>query len=182
MTYYVRMLQRQKWCITKNGCTEEFQSPGNISADPITADLRTSSNNLSIWKISDLNEENLNHCILALATARQKIERMDIIAISETELEKNGFVVKHSPDHAKTAYKDFKENHYDIVELDYNKLGTFAQIIVGHVGDLTEDTEICKRIPLGDIKKILRDGYVKGLYKIDDADNAIKLDLTQLVS
>lgn len=65
-----------KWC-SRNGLESD-----EISADAVTADLRTRDNTLSFWQCDGTDHE-VEEAALAIAAAGNRVDRLDIVWISK---------------------------------------------------------------------------------------------------
>lgn len=172
MSFFVRMLERQKW--EKNNLSELGYS--KTPADTITGDLRTVSNNLSLWSIETIDR--LHDAILALAVMRNKLTRLDVLIIEKNKIEEKGLEVLNTPENGKTPLIGFEEFHYDLIDLNYDKLGDFSQIIIESV----IDEELCIRFPKGEISKILYDGFQDKKFSLEELDDGLKEELEKVIA
>lgn len=171
MSFFVRMLEKQKW--EKINLTELGYN--KTPADTITGDLRTVSNNLSLWSIETIDK--LNDAILALAVMRNKLTRLDVLVIEENEIEEKGLEVVNTPENGKTPLIGFEEFHYDLVDLNYDKLGDFSQIIIENITDEGK----CIRFPKGKIKELLYDGFQDNKFNVEELDDGLKKELQKII-
>lgn len=120
MTYLVRKIAPAKW--------SGVQSLETLSADALTADLRTINNTLSLWEIGSENE--LSNVVLALAISKQakKFEKMDLVLIPREIILAKQLSIRASP--GETFAERLSDTHYEVVDLKYPSLGVFAQIII----------------------------------------------------
>jgi hypothetical protein len=120
MGYLVRKIAPAKW--------SNVQSLEALSADALTADLRTTNNTLSLWEID--NKDELSNAVLALAISKKakKIEKMDLVLIPEKTIRKKHFSIHASP--GDTFAEGLSDTHREVVDLKYPSLGLFAQIII----------------------------------------------------
>jgi hypothetical protein len=150
MAYLVRKIARGKW--------SDFSSLEELSADVITADLRTQNNTLSVWKIDD--ESKLDDAILALATSKNvtEIDKMYVVIISEKSLSDMNFSIKNT-EKGDTVVEELADTHRDVEGLKYPTLGKFATVILEQ---LQHEREILKTKK--DIENILKNAiYAKRL-------------------
>jgi hypothetical protein len=120
MSYLVRKIAPAKW--------SSAQSLETLSADALTADLRTTNNTLSLWEID--SEDELDNAVLALAMSKKarKIEKMDLVLIPKETILKKQFSIRTSP--GDTFAEKLSDTHREVVDLKYPTLGLFAQIII----------------------------------------------------
>jgi hypothetical protein len=120
MAYLVRKIAPAKW--------SGVQSLAALSADALTADLRTAGNALSLWEID--SEQELNQAVLALATSKntKKFEKMDLVLIPKETILTKQLPIRESP--GETFAESLSDTHREVVGLKYPSLGNFAQIII----------------------------------------------------
>jgi hypothetical protein len=120
MAYLVRKIAPAKW--------SSARSLEVLSADALTADLRTTDNTLSLWEIG--GEEDLNDAVLALAISKKakKFEKMDLILIPKDIILAKQLSIRESP--GDTFAEKLSDTHREVVDLKYPSLGVFAQIII----------------------------------------------------
>ena len=70
-------------------------SEGEISADAITADLRTRENKLSFWRCD--SETEVEDAVLAIAAAGERVDKFYIVWIDEDELKTDGQTLEDTP-------------------------------------------------------------------------------------
>lgn len=172
MSFFVRMLEKQKW--EKVNLTELGYN--KTPADTITGDLRTVSNNLSLWSIETIDK--LNDAILALAVMRNKLTRLDVLVIEKSKIEEKGLELLNSPENGKTPLIGFEEFHYDLVNLDYNKLGEFSQIIIDNITDESR----CIRFPKGEVSELLYDGFQNNKFSVEELDDSLQKELKKIIN
>jgi hypothetical protein len=120
MSYLVRKIAPAKW--------SSAQSLEALSADALTADLRTTNNTLSLWEID--SEDELDNAVLARAMSKKakKIEKMDLVLIPKEIIPTEQLSIRASP--GDTFAEGLSNTHREIVDLKYPSLGLFAQIII----------------------------------------------------
>lgn len=171
MAYLVRMLERQKWEKLKESKEDIFTTP----ADTITSELRTKSNTLSLWLIKSLDE--LSGAVLALAVGRNRITRLDILLLDEDDFEKKGLSIVNSPDSGLSPYTGYNQFHYDLTDMDYEKLGLFSEIIIEKVDDGSK----CIRFDKAKIGELLYEGYKKQFFYVEELDKSLQVELSKLI-
>jgi hypothetical protein len=144
MAYLVRKIAPAKW--------SGVQSLETLSADALTADLRTTDNTLSLWAIGSKDE--LSDAVLALAVSKQakKIEKMDLVLIPEETLLSKQLSIRASP--GDTFAEGLSDMHREVVGLKYPSLGVFAQIII----DLLSKNALAT-ITKTDVENIVKAAY-----------------------
>ena len=120
--FLVRKIARAKWDATRNA--ERGLADGEISADAITADLRTLGGTLSFWRSSSEAAGDLEDAALAIAAAGQRLDRIEVVWLAIEDLHADGHILRDSP--GQTPVADLAERHVDICQLDYVRLGKVA--------------------------------------------------------
>ncbi|GAF85170.1 unnamed protein product, partial [marine sediment metagenome] len=116
----VRKISRAKWQ------TFAHEDGKPVTADAVTGDLRTQHNNLSLWQISDLSK--LHEAALAIVSAQECLDAIDLAALDEKELIEKGFSVQETL--GSTPVKELQQIHRDIVSLTCNDLRPLAQVVI----------------------------------------------------
>ncbi|GAB6394145.1 MAG: hypothetical protein MdMp024_0457 [Bacteroidales bacterium] len=125
MPLLVRRIAKSKWkepfVADKNGYID-------VPADAITNCLKTTDNNLSVWKIE--SEEDLDDAILALITGekQESLKKFHYVWIEEKHLLAKGLSLVASD--GDTAVNDLIKKHRDISGLTYTKLDAVKDLIV----------------------------------------------------
>lgn len=165
MAWLVRKVSRAKW--------EPTLGTKKISADAVTGDLRTSNNELSLWKIASSERAELEKAALALAAAGDRIDTLDIAWIASEDIEGQGISLRDSP--GRTAAVALKHSHVDAEKLDLTALCTIAEILARAIRDRAH----FKRFTKAQVKQLLRTSLDAG--QVDRALLSVKLlcDLTK---
>lgn len=121
MSYLVRKITRAKW-----DCRDGL-APDEIPADAVTADLRTSSNTLSFWKLEMPSNDEICRTALALATAAERIDRMDLAWVEKNSISTHGILI--NPSDGRTPVGSLRGNHVDVTKLDLGRLCRVATLI-----------------------------------------------------
>jgi hypothetical protein len=123
MPILVRRINRAKW---EQIINEDDAS--DSSADAITNCLKTTNNDLSVWKIETI--EQLDDAILALITGGQqtKLSTLHYVLIKEELLLKSGLNIAETE--GDTRVESLKNTHRDITNLTYSRLGIVKNLIL----------------------------------------------------
>jgi len=106
-------------------------SDGEISADAVTSDLRTKDDTLSFWKCGGATKPEIEEAALALAAAGDRIDKIDLVWLTEEELREDGQMLECTP--GRTPVSDLARQHVDVSRLDYVRLGKVAEQIVSAI-------------------------------------------------
>ena len=97
---------------------------GEISADAVTADLRTRDNKLSFWRCGNGTQTEIGEVVLAMAATGDRVDRIELVWISEDELRADGQLWKDTE--GRTPVEQLARQHLDVYRLDYVRLGKIA--------------------------------------------------------
>ncbi len=150
MSLIVRKIELSKW---KQRNITGGEPP---SADAITNCMRTSKNTLSVWGIESSTD--LEEAVLAIASQFDHLDTADFLIIETELLDSKGLSLENTPGF--TPYKEFVNQHRDVIDLDYHKLGDMADVIVESIKRAYN-----QRFTKAMLKKILVEGIQQG--KID---------------
>lgn len=162
MTYYVRKISRAKWPNNEHESDFDYDNfdINELKADAITGCIKTSSNELSLWKIES-KDEDIN-AILPIVAGFEKPNTFDIVYIQEEDLKEAGIELNKTK--GRTPVIELQELHYDADVKNYSGLGTFAKIITHALKDNY------KRIKEKDVKKIIEKAIADGKLNKEDLD------------
>jgi hypothetical protein len=165
MSYLVRKITRAKWE------PEDELSPDEIPADAVTSDLRTSSNALSFWQLErPSNYDEVCRIALALATAAERIDRMDLTWIDENKISAQGISMK--PSDGRTPVESLRGNHVDVTKLD---LGRLSRIATWIAEALTQNQH--KRFTKNELIRIIIKAVREGRVSINDLEPKVKEEI-----
>lgn len=138
MPYLVRKINKAKW--PKENYSE-FEI-NNLKADAITSCLRTSGDTLSTWEISSI--DNLSQAILALVSTFERLDKIDVVIIDETDLTSSGFEIESTP--GNTPVEKLKQTHKDITGLTYQTIGNFSKLLLDTMGEGRTERYTVKKV------------------------------------
>ena len=159
MPFLVRKINKAKWYQI------DIQTENDVKADAITNCLKTTKNNLSVWRIE--SEDNLHEAILALVANQDHLDTIDVVILEESTLLDYKLNIVASP--GDTPVESLIGAHRDISDLTYTKLG----IVKDHIVERIRNDKI-KRYTVGALKKILKEAIKKGILKKNDLKESIK--------
>ncbi len=158
---YVRMIsKRGKWNNVKD------KSYGELSSDAVTKCLKTTGETLSLWYAKD--EKDIDKAIVALASTKERIDTLDYIVIEDSLID--SYELELSNTEGKSAYVEFNKQHFDIIGLNYLKLGKVIELIHNIV---SKEEDAIKRIKSKQIKQKLKSALDNGKL----SENHINKDL-----
>lgn len=166
MTFLARKVARAKW--EASGGIE----PQEIPADAVTTDLRTTGNKLSFWKCGTAAEEELRRVVLALASAAERIDTVDIVWVAKAALEATGVALEVSD--GRTPVADMVKNHMDVLRLDLVRLGKVAQQVANAVRQ-----EQHLRLTRKEVVRILTDAVEAKVVGTSSLEDKVREDVEQ---
>lgn len=168
--YVARKISRAKWDPRRN--IEQGLEADDISSDAVTADLRTHDSTLSFWRCPTGSTNEIDDVALAIASANDRISKLDVVWISEKKLMDSNLSIRNSP--GDTPLRDLVDNHIDIEKLDISRLGIVAKI----VSDEIKNGNI-RRFGFGKVKNMLRDACNAGRISVSSLPEGISKEITQ---
>jgi hypothetical protein len=96
-----------------------------IPADAVTCDMRTSDNRLSFWLYDPGKEGSLDEVALALASARDNIQRLDLVWLDHNQIQQMNLKIDSTP--GQTPAMHLQHNHRDVAGLDVVRLVHLAR-------------------------------------------------------
>jgi hypothetical protein len=121
MVYLARKITRARWE------SREGFAAGEIPADAVTADLRTTDNTLSFWICEPPPDDGIRAVVLALATGADRIDRMDLVWAEDDAFRANGIAL--NPSEGRTPVASLRGQHVDLIRLDLGRLATVATLV-----------------------------------------------------
>lgn len=164
MSVLSRKFSRAKWE------SADGQQPEEIAADTITADLRTTENTLSFWRCASPTEEELRKTVLALAAAADRLDKIDIVWITESDVRAKGLHIQDSP--GQTPVVSLRDRHADVASLNLGRLTAVASLIAHAVANQQH-----KRLTKREVIKIVAAAVREQILKIDDLSEEIRKEI-----
>ncbi len=155
----VRKIDKGKWLQT-DICAGE-----DVSADAITNCMKTTNNNLSVWKIE--SENKMDEAVLAMVSAHDHLETIDIVPLNREYLREKG--IDSEPTIGLSHVEGLRRIHHDLCHLSYRKLGLIAY----HIVDIIREQRV-KRYTAGRLKEILGNAVRGERLKLDDLSQGLR--------
>ena len=165
--FLARKITRAKWTDDDRGLAE-----GEISADAVTGDLRTQGDSLSFWRCDTDANDDVEDAALAIAAAGERVDRLDIVWVSQDQLLSDGQTLMDS--RGRTPLSEMADQHVDVSRLDYVRLGSLARHVVAAVKN-----HRCRRLTKGRVKKLLSTAVEQGRVKTEDLADALRAEITR---
>lgn len=168
--FLARMISRAKWE------RKEWMSEGEISADAVTADLRTQNNKLSFWRCGTGTEKEIENVALAIAAGRDKIDKVEIVWINDKDLENDGQIIKASD--GRTPVGSMVKLHVDMVHLDYYHLGKVAHRVASAIA-----ANQFRRVPKKYVETLLMTAITRSkVLQVEKLNEKLRLQVQGLLS
>lgn len=153
MTYFVRRLNKISNWPDKNAKINKE----TISADAIS-ELKTTKNQLSWWELDDINDDFKIEKLAAamLSTMDYGIGEIYLVMIPSQDISTDIKLVS-SPENGNSAVQGMSNFHYDMVDLNYSKIGIVAETIAVHTSNLAG--AFVKRIKSKELIEMLQQLY-----------------------
>ena len=164
--FLARKITRAKW-----EATQEL-SAGEISADVVTSDLRTQGNELSFWQCGMGAEPEVEEVVLAIAAAGDRVDRLDIVWLSDDELQADG--QKWNETDGRTPVTELVRRHVDVSRLDYVRLGKVARRIVTAI-----EEKRCRRLSKKRVANLLVAAVRQGRIDPNDLSKSVKTEVAK---
>ena len=163
-----RKITRAKW-ETKQGFAD-----GEIQADAVTADLRTQENSLSFWQCGDGTTGEVEKAALALAAGFERVDKLEIVWISEDELRADG--QNWAETAGQTPVTDLNNLHVDLSRLDFVRLGKVANRVATAIADRRY-----RRLSKGCVTNLLASAVRQDRVKLDALEIKVRMEVSKLL-
>lgn len=110
-----------------DGSTRVARGDATTAGDVIS-DLRTTRNTLSVWNAE--NNDAVDDAVVAIALGRTSISKVVALQLDESELNKMEIYLKDEPGKANGAIDAIKNNHRNMLEIDYKRLGLLSNYML----------------------------------------------------
>ncbi len=159
MPLLIRKISKAKWYQV------DIENDDNVSADAVTNCLKTTKNNLSVWRIE--SEDDLDQAVLALVSNQDHLDTIDVVILEESSIIDYKLNIVASP--GDTPVESLIDAHRDISDLTYTNLGHVKDHIVERIR-----SHKLKRYTIGSLKKILIKAIEDGLLSKNDLKESVQ--------
>lgn len=170
--YYIRKLSSTSslYKLRDPKCT------GDICADFLGQDMRTSNDTLSVWRSSTLNEKDVEPAICAALLSSSGIRATQFLIIDSDSLKEFGICTDDS-EPGVTAFKGSESLHTNLCDLTYDKIGRLIQIF----RSACTDTDRTPKIQKDQFKKIIIDIDKRGQLDLDKLEEHMKKEVQKVL-
>lgn len=164
--FIARKISSAKWLRRSSELAE-----GEISADAVTADLRTKLNTLSFWRCGSGASGEVESAALAIAAAADRIDKVELVWLSDGELLADGQTLEDSL--GRTPVLDLVDRHVDMSRLDMMRLGQLATRVAEALAERQ-----CRRLTKRQVKSLLMDALEQNRIVPAQLSRRIREELT----
>ena len=168
MAVLTRKISRAKW----EGSDD--LNEGEIQADAVSADLRTTGNTLSFWRCASSDDDALRRAVLALAAAADRVDRIDVAWLTVASVDDRGIAYKDTP--GNTPVTSLRDDHVDLVQLDLKRLGRVVELIAEAVGNGNH-----KRLTKKKVIEIVVQAVKDDLVAVDDLEPRVRQEVRKVL-
>ena len=162
--FLARKITRAKWV------PKQELSAGEIAADAVTVDLKTQENTLSFWACPTEAISDIEEAALAIAAAGTRVDKLDIIWLTNEELHADGQTLRNTKGH--TPVTDLAAKHVDVSRLDYVRLGRVADRVVAAI-----EADRYRRLTKAQVKTLLKDAIGLGRVDVDHLEDKVRAEV-----
>ena len=144
MARLLRTLSKAKWL------PPDWIDAGEVPADALS-DLKVTDNAISVWQVED-DSTNLETVITALASNRERLDKVDYTLIDESVLSQ--IQIESVSSEANTPHIKANTAHRDLVKLTVNKVALLAS-------EMMPLDRV--RIPQKDVRRLLLEALSTGV-------------------
>ena len=144
---------------------------GEISADAVTAELRTKLNALSFWRCGSGASGEVESTALAIAAAADRIDKVELVWLSDEELLEDGQTLEDSL--GRTPVADLVDSHVDLRRLDVMRLGQLAKRVAEALAEGR-----CRRLTKRQVKRLLKNALEQNRLVLAQLSPRIRDELT----
>jgi hypothetical protein len=148
-----------------------YFQPDEIGADAVTGCIRTSGNSLSWWRCTK-SREDVAEVALALACKMDRFEKIDVVTLSDTELEAIGVETQETV--GDTPVKELRHRHVDMRYLDLKRLVTLAGTIAPGIRSGDSVTMFTKK----ELMNLVRDAVSANRVSREDLSEKLRQQLS----
>ena len=159
--FLARKITRAKWE------SKQQLDFGEIPADAVTIDLKTDGNALSFWQCPTDESKDIEEAALAIAAARQHVDKLEIVWLDREDLMADGQTMKQTRGH--TSVLDLVFLHVDVSRLDNVRLGRVAHRVLAAL-----ESNRYHRLTRARVKELIVAAIEKGRIDPKDLHNGLR--------
>jgi len=121
MALLLRLISKPKWV------RPSWMDESDVPADVLT-DLRAEKNELSVWRVTP-DHSNVSSILTALASQRQRLDKLDFTIFDDSVLD--GIGIRCKPSEGDTPHITANVTlHADLIELTVRKVALLAEVLM----------------------------------------------------
>jgi len=169
VAFLARKISRAKWS------RRDTLKEGEIPADAVTSDLRTSDNALSFWKCGGGDVQDQERVVLALATAAQRLDVVDLVWLEESIFPDHEILLERSI--GRTHLAEMATQHVDATCLDLSRLGILARQF-----DEALQRDQYVRFPARRVRDLVCEAIRRGAVDLEELESSLQSALKGYLS
>jgi hypothetical protein len=155
------MIQMAKWR-ADDGLAARF-----LLANAVSNDVRLAENTLSVWVCDPSDSRSIEDVVLALASGRDSVAKLDIVWIGAEEVKRILIDIEEVSGGSRVA--TLNDRHRDLKGIDIVKLVRLGRRIAEAVG-----SEKCKRFTEKQVLKLIVSAINSGRLQLDDLNEKMR--------
>lgn len=163
--YFARKIAKSKWEFADSSLQDkEF-------FEQVASDLNAADGELSFWSCGDASAQELEDVVLALATARDRLDKVDLCWIAEEQIASCGIERKFRD--GRTPVTAVRALHVTLKGLDQQNLLLLARELKTAV-----DAGRLRRYIKSEVRLIVVDAMESGRFDLSDVHKRLAAELT----
>ena len=162
--FLARKIARAKWEPKRD------LSGGEISAEALTGDLRTTRNALSFWRCGTGMDRDIEEAALAIAAGGDRLDKLDIVWLADADLLADGQALSDSL--GKTPVTEFADRHVDVRRLDFVRVGKIARRVVASI-----QAERFRRLAKRRVRELVTMAVEQGRIDTDRLSDGVRAEI-----
>jgi hypothetical protein len=142
------------------------------AVDAATRDLRTDDNALSVWCCDPARPATLDNVVIALASNREKVDRLDIVILNANDLMQANLSIIEKP--GNTPADTLNPDHRDVAGFTLPSLVEFAR----HVHRVARIDALSLRFAVKEVRALLHKAIVDGVLQPDRLNPKLAAELS----
>jgi hypothetical protein len=165
-TFLARSVMAAKW--------KERDIGGHMSvpADGITNDIRVKDDCLSFWTCDPNDPPSVEQVVLALAAARDTVDKLDLVWIDETAIK--NIPLRIVPTEGRTPAQLLRDRHRDVADIDLGAMYKLAQDVAKAVN--VKPLQV-QRWTKAEVMKILKNAAVQNSLDMNAVGEKIRIEI-----
>jgi|GEM_PF-6074592 len=178
LRYLCRKISANKWN------PNEYTGDEGIRADVLGSCLRTADDEISLWACDfelaengNLMEADVGQVALILIASSERIDKVELILIAESELSRMEIRIVNTPQHVPDNLKHINhlsERHYDACELTVEKINHLAHYVAKKIR-LADSLYIT--FSKNDLREIVRKAIIDGTIEVNNLAEKVKAEI-----